>query len=145
MGMVRRTHISYPVRNFRCPFCGTKMPTEEYKGWTPWKCPGCSAELQFSEAHGLILQVCFVGLALLLLYLLGLRGWELAVGAVLLGFALAVVFGAPFDRILPRRLELYRPPPWKEDKRVSLFSREHADADNCKQADQPPDEPPKGA
>jgi hypothetical protein len=77
--------IRYPVRNFRCPFCGAKMPTEEYKGWKPWKCPGCSAELQFSQADGFILQLCFLGLALLLLYLLGLRGWQLGVGTVLLG------------------------------------------------------------
>lgn len=28
--------LQYPVRNFRCPYCGAKMPTEEYKGWKPW-------------------------------------------------------------------------------------------------------------
>jgi len=109
------------------------MPTEEYKGWQPWKCPGCSAELQFSEAHGCILQLCFFAIALLALYLFGLRGWQLAVGTILVGFGLAVMLGAPLDRILPRRLELYHPPPWKQDGFATRPPDGHVDSDNPKQ------------
>ena len=117
--------IHYPVRHFRCPFCNAKMPTEEYKGWKPWKCPGCSRELQFSEAYGWIVQLCFFGVVFLSLYLLGLRGWHLLGAAVLVGSLLTVVLIGPLHRILPPRLEAYRPPPWKEDKFTTLFHRDH--------------------
>jgi hypothetical protein len=105
-------YIQYPVRNFRCPFCGARMRTEEYKGRKPWTCPGCSRQLQFSETHGYILQLCFMGLALLFLYLLGIRGWGLLVGTLVGGFVLTVVFTGPLDRIIPPRLEPYRPIEW---------------------------------
>ena len=111
------------------------MLTEQYKGWKPWVCSGCSAELQFSESHDLTLQLCFFGIALLPLYLLGVRGWQLAVGIVLVGFALAFVLGGPLTRILPPRLEPYRPLPplpWKESNVTTLFPREHVDSDNPK-------------
>jgi hypothetical protein len=131
------------------------MRTEEYKGWKPWVCPGCSAELQFSEADGSNRQLCFIGIALLSLYLLGLRSWQLAVGGVLAGFALALMLGAPLDRIFPRRLEPFAPPPWKKNKEddkekdrfvegkfVTLFPREDSNVDKPKQADQSGDRPP---
>ena len=130
-------YIRYPQRNFECPFCGARMPTEEYKGWKPWICPGCSAQLQFSEAHGCILQLCLFAVALISLYLLGLRGWQLAVGTALTGFALAVVLGAPLDRILPRRLEPYRPLPWKQDKSVSLLPHDRVDSEEPYQPGHP--------
>jgi hypothetical protein len=128
-------YVRYPVRNFKCPFCGERMPTQEYKGWKPWVCPGCSAELQFSEAHGSILQLCFFVVALFSLYLMGIRGWQLAVGTVLAGFVLAVIFGAPLDRILPPRLEPYKPSPWKQEKSVTLFPYKDVNSDT---ADEPP-------
>jgi hypothetical protein len=124
------------------------MHTEEYKGWKPWVCHGCYAELQFSQADGSILQLCFFGVALLVLYLLGLRGWHLVLGTFIGGFLAAFVLGAPLDRIIPRRLEPYSPlpplptPPWKDEKYTTLFPREHVDSDNPKQADQSGDEPP---
>jgi hypothetical protein len=128
------------------------MPTEEYKYLKPWVCPGCSAELQFSEAHGSILQYCFIGIALLLLYLVGLRSWQLAIAVIPAGIILTFIFTGPLDRILPRRLELYSPPPWKrnkeedrfvEDKFVTLFPREDVDGDKAKKPDQAEDEPTK--
>ncbi len=119
------------------------MPTETYKGWEPWKCPGCARELQFSEAHGWIVQLCFFGVALLSLYLCGLRGWQLFVAAVLAGSFLTLVLTGPLDRIAPPRLEPYRPPPWKEDKFTTLFPHERVDSDKPKEAGQPGDEPPE--
>ena len=136
-------YIRYPVRNFRCPFCGAKVPTEQYGGWEPWKCPGCAGELQFSEAYGWIAQLCFFGVPLLTLYLLGLRGWQLFGAVVLAGSFLTVVFIGPLHRIVPPRLEPYRPPPWKENKFTTLFPRERVDSDKPKEAGRPGDESPK--
>jgi hypothetical protein len=120
------------------------MYTEEYKGWKPWVCHGCSAELQFSAADGSILQLCFLVVALLVLYLLGVRGWHLVLGTVIGGFLAAFVFGAPLDRIMPRRLEPFRPPPWDEGpKFVTLFPHEDSNGDKPKHADQSEAETPK--
>ena len=116
------------------------MPTEQYRGFKPWTCPGCSQELQFSKAHGCIVQVCFFGLALLSLYLLGLRSWQLIGAALLLGAVLTVVLIGPLGRLFPPQLEPYRPPPWKEDKFVTLFPRNRVHPDQGKQ---PADEAPK--
>lgn len=138
--------IRYPVRNFRCPFCGAKMPTEQYNGWKPWKCPGCSAELQFSQVYGQIVQLCFFGVALLILYLLGLRGWKLFGAVVLAGPLLTIIFIGPLGRIVPPQLEPYSPQPsspWKQPKFVTLFPRENADGNKPNKADRPENEPPK--
>ena len=138
--------LRYPVRKFQCPYCGTSMRTEDYNYLKPWVCPGCSAELQFSEAHGSILTFCFMGVALLLLYLVGLRGWQLAIAVIPAGFILTFIFTVPLDRILPRRLEPYCPPPspptlpWKEEKYTTLFPREDSNVDKPKQADQSNDD-----
>jgi len=88
------------------------------------------------------MQLCLFGVALLFLYLLGVRGWHLALGAVLGGFAAAVVLAGPLDRMIPRRLEAYRPPPWKEDKFVTLFPRARSDSDEPKQLGQVGDKSP---
>ena len=93
------------------------MPTEEYKGWKPWVCRGCSRELQFSERYGSILQLLCLGVALVSLYLLGFRGWRLALLTIVTGAVLAIVLGGPLGRILPPKLEPYRPPPWRYPSR----------------------------
>jgi len=137
-------YIPYPIRNFKCPFCGARMPTEEYKGWKPWKCPGCSAELQFSAAYGQIFPlVCFV-VALLFLYITGFRSWQLFVAAIFLGFVLDILLFLPVTRVLPPRLETYRPPPWKKkrDKFVTLFPRGVVDPERPEGAAQSGQEPP---
>jgi hypothetical protein len=114
-------YLRYPVRNFKCPFCGAKMPTEQYRFMQPWVCPGCSQELQFSKARGCVLQFCFFGAALLCLYWLGLRGWQLVAGAVLGGSFLTVALSGPLDRVIPHRLEPYDLWHWKEDKVTTIF------------------------
>ena len=144
-------YFRYPARNFRCLFCGAKMPTEQYKALEPWTCPGCSRELQFSEAQGYIVQLCFFGVALLCLYLLGLRDWQLLGAAILSSFILTMVFIGPLDRIFPRRLEPFRPPPWKVKKSAAtfpalsttIFPTLRDDAGMPKQESQSGDEPPK--
>ena len=138
--------IQYPVRNFRCPFCGAKMYTEEYKGWKPWVCHGCSAELQFSAADGSMLQLCFLVVVFVVLYLLGIRGWHLVAGTFIGGFLAAFVLTVPLDRILPRRLEPFRPPPplptppWKNERYTTLFPRDNVDFDEGTQPGQSKDE-----
>jgi hypothetical protein len=108
------------------------MPTETYRGWEPWVCPGCSRGLQFSKAHGSVLQLFFLGVALLALYLLGLRGLQLFGAALAGGFVLTVVLAGPLGRVLPPSLEPYRPPPWKEPKFVTLFPDETPQPDSVK-------------
>jgi hypothetical protein len=116
------------------------MRTEEYKGWKPWVCHGCSAELQFSAADGSIEQLCIFGVALLVLYLLGVRGWHLVLGTLIGGFLAAVALVVPLDRVLPRRLEPFRPPPWDEGpKFTTLFLHEDSNGDKPKRADQSQD------
>ena len=97
------------------------MPTETYRGWEPWVCPGCSRGLQFSEAYGWVLQLVLFGIALLITYLLAIRGWRLFGAALVGGFVLTVVLVGPLSRMLPPSLEPYRPPAWKETKSVTLF------------------------
>jgi hypothetical protein len=98
------------------------MPTEEYRFMQPWVCPGCSQELQFSKAHGCVLQLCFFAAALLCLYWLGVRGWQLLAGAVLGESLLTIALLAPLDRIIPRKLEPYDAPPWKQDNFTAKFT-----------------------
>lgn len=117
-------YIRYPVRNFKCPFCGERMPTETYKGWRPWTCTNCSRELQFSDAYGWIVQLAFFMAALLLLYFVGLRSWALVGATVVSAFVLTVLLIGPLTRILPPRLEAYRAPPWKQEKFVSIVPKE---------------------
>jgi hypothetical protein len=105
-------HIRYPVRNFRCPSCGARMPTEQYRGWRPWVCPGCSQEWQFSKMHGSLIQLCSWMLVFIALYAMGYRGWGLFLLAFFGGVALTVALGAPLDRVIPRRLEPYEAPFW---------------------------------
>ena len=137
-------YIRYPVRNFRCPFCGAKMPTEQYKAWKPWRCPGCSQELQFSETYNRVVQSCFFGVALLSLYLAGLRGWQLFGAVLLAGSLLTLLLTVPLHRIVPPRLERYRPPPWKEARFATLFP-DRGDSDKPKREGQPGSEPPKNS
>ena len=117
-------YFLYPIRNFKCPFCGQRMPTETYKGWRPWTCPNCSRELQFSDTYGWIVQLVFFMAALFILYFVGLRSWALAGASVLSAFVLTVLLIGPLTRILPPRLEAYRAPPWKQETLVSVVPKE---------------------
>src|SRR5215471_14624974 len=99
-------YIRYPARNFKCPFCGTKLPTDEYRGWKPWLCPGCSAKLQFSDSYGWIVQLAFF------------------MAALLSAFLLTVLLIEPLTAIFPPGLEAYRVPPWKQEKFVRLVPKE---------------------
>ena len=103
-------NIRYPVRNFKCPSCGERMPTEQYRGGRPWVCPSCSQEWQFSKMHGTVVQLgswvaVFVGL-----YAMGFRGWQLFVLGFLGGVVLTVIVAGPLDRVIPPRLEAYEIP-----------------------------------
>ncbi len=131
----QQMYLRYPVRNFKCPFCGTRMPTETYRGWQPWLCPGCSHALQFSTKYDIVLQLCTFGIALLCLYSVGVAGWHLAVGTILVGLVLTVVAAGPLSRVIPPRLEPYEPPPWKQPKYLTLFPDERIDSDVHKQTD----------
>lgn len=117
------------------------MLTEEYRGWKPWKCHGCSAELQFSAAYLRTVQLGFLLVVLLFLYITGFRGWQLFGGTIFLGLALTVFVG-PLTRVLPPKLERYCPPPWKTDKFVTLFPHgvagtERPDGDGQSEHEQP--------
>ena len=105
-------YIRYPVRNFRCPSCGAKMPTEQYRGWRPWVCPSCSQEWQFSKMHGSVVQLCSWVLVFIALYAMGFRSWGLFLLAFLGGLALVIVLAGPLDRVIPPRLEQYEAPFW---------------------------------
>jgi predicted RNA-binding Zn-ribbon protein involved in translation (DUF1610 family) len=103
-------YISYPVRNFRCPSCGARMPTEQYSGWKPWVCPNCSDEWQFSKMYARVVQLCCWMLAFIALYAMGFRGWGLFLLVYLGGIALTVLEPALLHRVIPPRLEPYEAP-----------------------------------
>jgi hypothetical protein len=78
------------------------------------------------------------GVAFLCLFAMGVGGWRLAVGTILAGFGLAVVVAGPLDRVIPPRLEPYKPPPWKQPKQgkyLTLFPDERIDSDCPRQTD----------
>lgn len=104
-------YIRYPVRNFRCPSCGARMPTEQFRGWRPWVCPNCSQEWQFSEMYETVVQLCCWVLAFIALYAMGFRSWGLFLWAFFGGIALTIL-GPPLHRVLPPRLEPYKAPFW---------------------------------
>ena len=119
-------YIRYPVRNFKCPFCGTKMPTETFRASEPWICTGCSEALQFLQTHRSVVQLCMFGVALLGLYSAGVAGWHLAVGTILAGLVLNIVLAGPLDRVVPPPLEPYEAPFWKQGKQ-DKYGRLHLD------------------
>jgi len=111
LGDREQMYIRYPERNFRCPSCGARMPTEQYKGWRPWVCPNCSQEWQFSKMYGCVVQVCCWVLAFIALYEIGFRGWGLFLLTFLVGLPLTIL-GPPLHRVIPPRLEPYEAPFW---------------------------------
>ena len=140
---VKSLRMRAPVRNFKCPFCGSRMPTEQYKFGQPWKCPSCSRPLQFSEAYGYVVEFLMAALIFVVLYALGVRGWYLLCALVLWFPATVIVIG-PLHRIIPPRLEPYRPIEWQfslhHRSPLTLFPPGDPDqVDN--QEGGPPDEP----
>ena len=92
------------------------------------------------------MQLVFFVVALLFLYAAGFRSWQMFVAAIFLAFALTVLLIGPLTRVLPPKLEAYRPPPWregkKEDKFVTLFPREEVDPERPERGGQRGLEPP---
>ena len=115
--------ISYPVRNFRCPFCGARVPTEQYRGGRPWVCPGCSRPLQFSATYEKFLSYGALGTSFLCCYLLGLWGWQLIIASLVIWFPLLFIFIGIFHRFVPPRLEAY------EGSVLTLFPPPGADSE----------------
>lgn len=79
--------------------------------------------------------------ALVCLYALGVAGWRLALGMILLGFGMAVVLAGPLDRVIPPRLEPYEAPWWKQpkqDKYGRLHLDERIQTEDDKQTDSSP-------
>jgi hypothetical protein len=138
-------YIRYPVRNFRCPSCGARMPTEQYSGSRPWVCPSCSQEWQFSRLYGSVVQLCSWVLVLVVLYVMAFRGWRLFLLAFLGGVALAVVLVGPLHRVISPRLEPYEAPFWtlpnggpRGKSVLGLFDDQNASGDS--QNIEPPDQ-----
>ena len=113
----------YPERNFRCPFCGTRVPTEQYRGGGPWVCSKCFRPLQFSASYGKFLSYGALGMSFLCCYLIGLWGWQLIILSLVIWFPLLFVFIGIFHRVVPPRLEPY------EGSMLTLFSPPGADSE----------------
>ncbi len=139
-------YIRYPKSNFRCPACGAKMPTEQFRGWRPWVCPGCSQEWQFSEMYGSVVQLCSWVLVFIVLYAMGSRGWGLFLLTLFGGVALTILVGGPLNQVIPPRLELYEAPFWAlantgtRGKSVLGLSDEGQNARGDSQNIEPPDQ-----
>ena len=104
--------FEYPIRDFRCPACGTKMETREYRALTPWVCRRCGEQLQFSRFYGnvSVLSVTVISfLFALLAYMLELPWWQSLVAGVVMWFAGIFVVVPALGKIIPPALERYRP------------------------------------
>jgi hypothetical protein len=100
--------LDYPERNFRCPACGHKMRTEEYRAFSPWVCRRCGEQLQFSRAYGAIQTWGTLLLSLAICYLFRLSGWEFVLIAVII-WPVLLFLSNSVHRVVPPRLERYRP------------------------------------
>jgi hypothetical protein len=100
--------FDYPVRNFRCPACGAKMDTREYRAFKPWTCRQCGEQLQFSRRYGNVLGWTVMGCSFILAYAIGLRGWQFVIAGIVI-WLLGMLLSPAIDKYFPPSLERYKP------------------------------------
>ena len=100
--------MSMSVQPCKCPSCGSLLPTERYRaGGVPWICPSCSAEWQLARWYQHVGGWGALVLSLMLFFLLGLRGWQLFVAAILMWLPVATLCTFLLNRMFPPPLERY--------------------------------------
>jgi hypothetical protein len=103
--------MKWPTLN--CPFCGGILRNTDLHKGEPLICPVCGAKLQHSTSQLHLSGFIALCVALLVLYLLGLRGIWLVVTTVLVWFPVYVAWDFVFTRIVPPRFEAYVPKDYK--------------------------------
>jgi hypothetical protein len=83
------------------------MDRKEFKAGSPWKCPACSGQFQFSRTHARIGGLIALAASMVSLYALGLRGWPLLVGGFVMWFPAALIVVVPLSWIIRPSLEPY--------------------------------------
>ena len=97
------------------------MPLHEYKAGKPWKCTSCSRELQVSKWYEYVIFYSSLALTATVLFVLGLRMWQVIIGTLLLFFPVVLISLGIVERFVPSPLEPYG----GKDKRIflSLFQK----------------------
>jgi hypothetical protein len=97
--------MQFSVPDVNCPACGATMPRKR----NPLTCLACSKQFQISQTYRRIVAWGLMGLLFTFFYLLGLRGWQLFVAAIVLWFPILGLSIPLLYRIIPPRLEPYQP------------------------------------
>ena len=91
----------------KCPFCGGILPNREVRFRQPLTCPVCSRQLKFSRRYLRLVRWTSVAITFAVCFLIGFRGWELVVAAIVSWLPVDLVWTYPFNRIVPPPLEAY--------------------------------------
>jgi hypothetical protein len=109
----------------KCPACGAVIPNTLVRPSGPITCPSCSQQLQIKSWYGNLITSVPVGMALLLSYVLGMRGLRFVFASVVLYFPLLIAWTFIFVRVIPSRFEPYKPRK-KADPKESSDSGNHS-------------------
>jgi hypothetical protein len=94
---------------FKCPFCRSTF-TAVFKRNQPINCPTCARKLMIAKWYEHLNFLLAIGLAWMLCVLLGLHGWELAVGIVVLWFPVMIAWIMFLGQIITTPLQAYALP-----------------------------------
>ena len=97
--------MKWPI--LKCPFCGGRLPNTQVWPNRPLTCPTCSRELQPEMRQLYLSGLIGLGLTMVLVYLLGLRGLWFFGGVVFLWFPVCLVWDFIYVRIATPRFEPY--------------------------------------
>jgi len=102
---------------YRCPFCRSSFRHNFPPRGRPVTCPTCARQLMTPNWFKNLVFWSGVGLAILLSWLVDLRGPWLFIGTILLAFPILVVWSLSLGQIIPTPLTPYLP------EETTLFPR----------------------
>jgi hypothetical protein len=93
----------------KCPKCGAELTSDKIVPVGPFPCPRCKALLQVSEKFFPLMIWAFVALAVLVAYLIGVRGLRLAAIGVFVFSPIAFIVVNYLKYFITPALEPYLP------------------------------------
>jgi hypothetical protein len=73
---------------------------------TPFLCIQCKAELQIAKSESIFRTYLTFAASIVVGFMVGLRGWSLGIGTVLLFFPIGLLTSLVLDHTYPPKLEL---------------------------------------
>jgi hypothetical protein len=89
----------------KCPECNAEIGRDQFRTRSPWKCPGCGCPLKFSRNYKNISGWITLAISMGLSYIVGLRGFLLWIGGVVMFFPVGLIVRVPLSWIIKTRLE----------------------------------------